>query len=220
MDSSRSESRAFSFAVSAMLTSAVLATAPDPTFVAAAAGPQPAAIMGMIEGARSAGFAGMKDMPAPAAVAAPAAAESKTASGKNASETVPTLTPAQLQKIRAYGLSPRGKQMGLRGDLAQALGVGPGGPSVYFPGMGASDSDVHLKWTIWILPNSSGYVIGRLDEQSGVTRFFRMDMDMKLVVGIYVKNATDASITYTPAEAAPLFAHDLTEWVDIADAIP
>lgn len=211
MDLSRTQGKLFSFAVSAMMTSAVLATAPNSSLLSAAAGPNPAAIAAMLDGARSAGFAGMKDVPAPAAVATPAAAS------KPAAQAQPALTPTQIQKLRKLATGPDGHMGHLRPAISSALGVGPADRDSIFPSYTVNDDQVNVDYQIYILPDESGYVIGRNDHQS--VRIFRLDARLNVIGAVTVKTTTDAPVAIPPADATRLSAIDLTTWGQIADQL-
>ena len=211
MDFSRAQDRLLSFAASAMLTSAVLATAPQTGLVTAASGPQPAQVMAAIEGARSAGFAGIKDTPAPAAVAAPAAVPAKSVSAK---EAFP-ITEAQIQKLRKLATGSDGHPDTLVEPVSQALGLGP---AKVYPTFSAEDPDTKIFVQIFVLPGSNGYVIGRRVGR-GAIRYFRVDPGMKLISGVSQVDYKAPPVALTTEEATPLWKEDVTTWAGIADSL-
>ena len=116
MEFSRTQHRLFSFAVSAMLTSAFLATAPDST-VKAAAGPEPQAMIHSLAGLRNAGFQGMGGVALPP----PAVAPQMSAQPVTAPDAV-GLTAVQLQKLDGY-MPKFGLNITLVKVVSDALGV-------------------------------------------------------------------------------------------------
>jgi len=210
MDSIRTQGKFLSFAVSAMLTSTFLATAPNPGIVSAAAGPQPAAIAALLDGARAAGFAGMKDVPAPAAVAAPEPAANKPA----AIAAAPALTPLQIQKLRNLATGPNGHLGHLRPAISSALGVGPNDRDSIFPSFTATDDQKPLSYQIMLLPDS-GYIVGR--NENGTVLIFRLDANLRLLGAVTVKSITDTPTAIPSSDAERLLALDLVTWGQIAD---
>jgi hypothetical protein len=116
MDFSRSHRRLFSLASSLMVTASVLATAPAP-FVAAAAGPQPAALTGAMNGLKALGWAGAKDLAVPAPAASP---DATTPAPQPAAK--PHLTDAQFG-ILAKAMAKYGHKVTLYTDITGPLGI-------------------------------------------------------------------------------------------------
>ncbi len=213
MHASRTQGRLISFAVSAMLTSAVLATAPDIGIVTAATVQPPTAVLSMIDGARSGVFAGSKDVPDAAAVASPSAilAVKHTATAETG------LTPAQLAKLRKLALGPDGHEGNLRVSIAKALALTTADQPVFLRSFSADDPDTKVTFQILLLPNNSGYVIVRGDEQT--VRAFRLDADLHLVGAVTGPAHIDTVTPIPTAEAKKLCDADKTTMGEIADAL-
>src|SRR5579859_5471622 len=206
MDLTRAHSRLLSLAASAMLTSAVLRTAPTSAPIAAAAAPS-APLLRALEGARADGWSGVEELPPPPAVAVPAAA----------AQSRPQLTPSQVQKLRKLATGRDGHVGHLRSAISSALGVGPADRDSLFPSYGVRDDESKVGYQIYLLPQESGYVIGR--NENGGVRLFRLDADLKMLGAVSVRSFTDAPASIPAAEAARLCALDLTTWAQIADQL-
>lgn len=213
MESSRTVEKLFSFAVSSMLTSAVLATAPNPTVVTAAAGLQPSTVMSMIEGARSAGFAGLKDAPAPATIMSPA----DTVNVKPVAATQTGLTPTQIAKLRKLAIGPDGHDGPIRASLAKGLGLTTGNEVVVLRSFSATDPDTKITFQIFLLPNNAGYVIGRSDTVT--VRFFKLDAALNLQAAVTGPTTADTATPIPAPDAQKLCDADKATMGEIADAL-
>jgi hypothetical protein len=213
MDSSRTQDRLFSFVISAMLTSAVLATAPSTGIITAAAGPQSPAIMSMIDGMRSAGFSALKDAPMPSSVASP----SSTVAVKATASAQPGLTPAQVAKLRKLALGPEGNDGEIRASVAKALGLNNGDRAASLRSFSAEDSDTKILVQIYLLPNNAGYIIARSDGKT--VRLFKLDAALNMTIAVSVP-VNDNTVSPIPApDAQKLCDADKATMGQIADAL-
>jgi hypothetical protein len=124
MDPRRTSSTLMSLTVSAMLTSAVLATAPG-AYTAAAAGPQPRALLNALAGLRAAAWPGAQafSLPKPpAAVPADAIVPTPTQASKPDSRI---LSPSEMVTMMQLDVQ-YGKQIALTPSLTETLGLTTG----------------------------------------------------------------------------------------------
>ena len=194
-----------SFAVSAMLTSAFLAPAPNGTSTAAS-GPQPQAIMNALNGLRASGWAGTQDIPAPNAVAAPQAAASASA----VSAPEPILTAAQ-QKALVTLMATYGHDIALNSGITAALGITKGNDVLTLRQLGVN---AHPFGHIYIPLPDGGFML--IFNNRVAPASYRLDANLKLIAAVS-KNGNEAPVVIPVPDAERSVHTELTFWADVAD---
>ncbi|MDP3543043.1 MAG: hypothetical protein Q8T11_11315 [Elusimicrobiota bacterium] len=203
---SSTHERLLSFAFSAMLTSAFLATAPE-GMMTASAGPNIQAIFTQIQ---VSGFPGAASLSKPASVTIPASA----AVDAPATQPAPPLSMEQLQKIRR-NLEERNKRFTVDPTVSYLLGLTKKGDSLILLGRALKDSQ-GVTHSIYLLEGNKGYIVTlTMEDKSGV--ICRVDKDLKLMTAVK-KPADGSGFQVLPLpEAAKTLHAELSTWAIIAD---
>lgn len=197
MDFARSQNRLISFAVSAMLTSAFLSTAPS-SFITAGAGPQPMAILNAI---RAEGWHGAQGVELPTPAAEPASA------APLASVPAKPLSEEQLQKICKW-IADHGSVSTDIKKLTDALGLTKNDEKLTLPGMSTHDAE-NVIYIIQILNDGKGYVVADVNHE--LFHVYWVDKNLDLVSAVsMIKGQTPAAMPIKDAAAG--INHDLAFW--------
>lgn len=202
---SRTHEHLRSFALSAMLTSAVLATAPE-GLIAASAGPNMQAVFAHIQGS---GFPGTAAMPSPAAVNTPHSVAVNTA--------VQPAAPISEQQLRIINkdLEARNKYATLSPEQAGPLGLTKNGEplTLLFRATHATDG---IRHAFFRLDGNAGYIVGQRTEK-GMT-LCRVDAKLNLVLAVTYPAGQPGVHVVTPLpEAAKILHYELSAWAGFAD---
>lgn len=207
MDFNRAHDRLISFAVSAMITTSFLATAPVPGAMTAAAGPQPAAVMNALEGLRAAGWEGLQN----AALPTPAVAPKNTPSAPTAAENF-TLTDIQIQKLLKLTID-HGHDITIDQSVTAALGLTG-------PGESLTVRQVHvitnpqLGHAFQKAMKDDGYLFGTVYPDS--FRVYRTNANQELM-GAVEKHPNQVPVVIPVADAQQQLQVELAYWGTIAD---
>lgn len=205
---SSTHERLISFAYSAMLTSAFLATAPAGIIVAGA-GPNIQAIFMQMQ---ASGFPGAASLSMPASVTGPSSA----AVNVPAAQTVAPLSMEQLQRIRK-NLEERNKRFEVDLTATYLLGLTKKGDSLTLLTRALKDRQ-GVTHSIYMLDGNSGYlVVLTMADKSGV--ICRVDKDLNLLAAVKKpSNGSDFHVLPLP-EAATILRAELSTWAVIADTV-
>jgi hypothetical protein len=190
-----------SFAVSAMLTSAFLASAPN-GMIAAGAGPQPQSIMNALNGLHASGWTGTQDLMAPSDVAMPQSAAAVPA----ASAPAVTLTPERKVKL-AKLMETYGVTMELNAAVTLALGLTHGNEVLTLRELGSRKTHFYTP-----LPDG-GLLLIYLAPQA---HDYRVDANLNLIGGV-IKDIDVAPIIIPTEEAERNVQIELEYWAALAD---
>lgn len=207
MDLRRMHDTLTSFAVSAMLTSAVLSTAPG-AFVAAAGGPQPQALVDALSAMRAAGWSGTAALSAPEPVAAPLATNAPKNIAKIAPTSSPLLSPGQLQKLLQLDVQ-YGNDTPLFKKVTIALGLTTGDQVLTVHEMGYVEDDPKApKHYFAPLPHGEFlFFRSTAVDASG----FRLDKDLNIIAAIV--NPDNQPVVAMPiAQAQQMLREELQVW--------
>lgn len=184
-----------SLAVSAMITSAFLATAPAP-IVTAAAGPQPAAILGAVQALKSEGWHGMQAVEIPSAVSVPAPALAPAAHPPIA--PAQSLSDDQLKKLLVDTVA-NGSDAVVKAPIAGPLGIGPAGQAVkvHADAFGGIGTETHAFAAI---PAQTGYVLWHRMPDGNRVDYYRLDDKLALVDAVTLTAQGVAHVSPTDAQ--------------------
>lgn len=207
MDFSRAHDRLISFAVSAMITTSFLATAPAPDAITAAAGPQPAAVMNALEGLRAAGWSGLQNAALPAPALVPQTAPSAPAAAVNS-----VLSDIQLQKLLKLTVD-HGHDTQFDKIISDTLGITSGEETVIVRQVTIKVPPAFRR-AFQKIPTDGGYVFvyGTITDYAA----YRTNANQEFVAAA-VKNANQAPVAIPLAEAQQQFNVELAYWGTIAD---
>ena len=178
-----------------MLTSAVLATAPNPAFISAQAGIQPTKV---IEYARDMGLIDQAKVMEVAAVATPTASPAP-----QAVKWQPQITQKQIRLLIELSHSSRGFIMSIHPAVARIHGLARNPASGGFDFLAFSagpENNVNLSLSFIELPNGAGYIFGRTDAQGA--RSFRLSNDLSLLTSAYVEGTDSDRVRPIPSPKA------------------
>jgi len=207
MDFSRAHDRLISFAVSAMITTSFLATAPNPNAVSAAAGPQPAAVMNALEGLRAAGWAGIQN----AALPAPALVPQTTPSAPAAAEN-PPLSIIQIQKLLKLTID-HGHDIALDKYVTAALGLTAPGETLTLPQVSIAVNPQLIR-SFEKITSDGGYLFGAGTAAS--YKAYRTNANLELIAAVQ-KNTDQAPVAVPIAEAQQQLMIEIAYWGMVAD---
>jgi len=207
MDLRLNHEKLVSFAVSAMLTASFLATAPG-NVVTAAAGPQPAALLGAYEGLKASGFQGLKEAYEPATAAAP---RSAVATPVSFSRTV--LTETEVQKL-AKLMAAHGADMPVNAAVTVALGLTAPGETMTLRQLGVTFPNDSLIHTYNPLPNDKGTLFYVVSPASARTYYANAKQEL---VGAVDKKTGEAPVIIAAAVAQKELDAELAYWAALAD---
>jgi hypothetical protein len=194
-----------SLAVSAMLTSAFLAPAPN-GISAAAAGPQPQIIMNALSGLRASGWAGTQEIIDPAAVGAP-----QSAASASADSTPKSILTAEQQKKLTTLMASFGHDVTLMQIITHALGLTKGSETLTPRQLSVNGHpDIHTY-----IPLSDG---GFLIMLAGIDTAwsYRLDAGFTLIAAVS-KNTGQAPTVFPIPDAERNVQTEIIYWAGVAD---
>lgn len=211
MDPRRPSPTLMSFAVSAMLTSALLATAPGGAYTAAATGPQPRALINAFEGLRAAAWSGTQSvsLPTPPAAIPTAAIESSAAPASASPALDPLkLSPAEM-RTQLQILAQHGNHVSITPTVTQALGLTAGSQTLWVDevsyGFPLTPSENGFTHSFATLPDG-GYLFFRVKTNSNnislFGKFLRLDRNQNLIAAYsWVQGGSTTRLSWSEAEA-------------------
>lgn len=203
---SSTHQRLISFAFSAMLTSAFLATAPE-GMIAAGAGPNIQAIFTQMQ---TSGFPGATSLSMPASVTIPTSA----AANVPAAQPAAPLSNEQLQKIRR-DVEERNKRFAVDPTATHLLGLTKKGDSLTLLARALKDRQ-GVTHSFYLLDGNAGYLVVRSTHE-GIACL--VDKNLNLLAAVK-KPADGSGFNVLPLpEAAPILHAELLEWAKIADQV-
>lgn len=199
-----------SLAISLMLTSAFLSTAPEGIIPAAAGPTAPSqAIARALDRLQASGWHGAAELPAPASASIPTSA----AANDDATQLPPPITEAQLQKVLAI-LAQRGLENNLKAKYAVPLRLSKNGEKVRIRQLGIEDENA-IQYAIALLKDGRGYVLDK-GPRVGNRVGFHLDANFKVVTAISITSA-DEITTLSAAEAEARLREVLATWAEYSD---
>jgi hypothetical protein len=206
MKSRRIQDRLLSLVVSAMLTSAVLMTAPTGT-IDAAVGPQPQALVNALNELHSGGWAGLQNVSVPTPVSAPMYAP---AAAPAAMET--PLSAKELSQLRSYSAT-YGIDIAIDKSVTDALGLTSGARILTIRELGTDQPD-RSKKIISFLPKDGNILIG-LDTVGG-SYVYILGPDIKLIAAVFKKSGRPP-VVIPISQAQAGVQTELAYWAKIGD---
>lgn len=209
MDFSRAHDRLISFAVSAMITTSFLATAPAPApdAITAAAGPQPAAVMNALEGLRAAGWSGLQNAALPAPALVPKTAPSAPAAAVN-----PPLSDIQIQKLLKLTID-HGHDIDIDVSVTAALGLTAPGEILNVRQVSITVNP-QLHRAFQKIMSDGGYLFGAGSPDS--FRAYRTNAKQELIAAVE-KNSNQAPVVVPIVEAQQQLKVEAAYWGMVAD---
>ena len=207
MDLSRKHEKLISFAVSAMISSAFLSTAPGPVMTAAA-GPQPQAVLQAVQALHSAGFQGTANMALPSPAAAPIAVSF------NPTSTGPILTDAHLKKYDGW-LVQYGVDIALGKPATDALGLTTGPQTLTVRELVLGTKAPLAKHAMARNPERGGFIFIRVTPDG--SRCYVANDKQELVGAVFVSVDGGGPVTLAAADAQKQLNEELTFWAKSAD---
>lgn len=206
-----------SFAVSAMLTSALLVTAPGGAYTSAAAGPRPQALVNALAGLRAAAWPGTQSVSIPRLPAAvPAAAVAPSVARVPAPDPM-KLSPAEMRRQIAL-LAQHGSYVDFSAEITRTLGLTSGNQVLHIDEMAyhfsKSPSEKGFTHYFATLPNG-GYLLARAKvDRNGkylLREVFWIDGGQNLVSAYrWIKN--DPPVRISDVEAASRLRYEIRAW--------
>lgn len=202
MYSNHWHSRTFSFAISAMLTSAVLATAPNPSLITAGAVDLPELLIKV-------GYTG--PVPPTSPIPEPTAVPVKLPA-----QTPPLITPVQIETLREAIFGPNGGPGEVTVELLRIHSVSDASQDTKLPSFSIVMKKTGDEYQISLLPKSLGYLISRKSSQE--LRVFRLGQDFSFVSASKGVDAAHPRLI-SRSEADPMYIQDLRTWAVVADKL-
>jgi hypothetical protein len=207
MDLRLTHERLVSFAASAMITASFFATAPG-VAVTAASGPQPAAILGALEGLRASGWQGLKESYEPTVPASPR----PTAASFTPAEKMP-LSDTEIQKLSKL-LAEHGADAPLSSAVTTALGLTRPGESLTLRQLHVYFDNKTRAHAYHLLPNDGGYLILAVSPTDA--RSYRANIKQELIAAVDTFTG-QAPVVIPVADAQKELAAEFAYWAGIAD---
>jgi hypothetical protein len=201
MEFSRNHHRLFSIAVSAMLTSAFLATAPGTT-ISAAAAPQPQALMQAFDGLRNAGFKGLSNVALPPPTTAPTFSTPVPVDPAGAG-----LTDNQLKKLD--GFMPKfGLDVTLVKMVSDALGITHGAETLTIRELAIGDAPNPKHAFSRIASGGYLYILAT----SADARSYYIDTNQSLIAAVVVPANSTTPVAIPVALAQTQLKDEFAFW--------
>ena len=207
MDFSRTHEKLVSFAVSAMISSAFLSTAPGPVMTAAA-GPQPQAVLQAVQALHAAGFQGTANMALPSPAAAPIAVSF------NPTATGPILTDAHLKKYDAWFVQ-FGIDTVLGKPITDALGLTAGPQTLKVRELAIDTKTPLAKHGMARIPERGGFIFIRVTPDG--SRSYAANDKQELVSAVFSSANGGEPVVLAVADAQKQLVDELTFWAKSAD---
>ena len=207
MDFSRMHEKLVSFAVSAMISSAFLSTAPGPVMTAAAGLP-PQAVLQAVQALHSAGFQGTANMALPSPAAAPLAVSF------NPTTTGPILTDAHLKKYDGW-FTQYGVDITLVKPATDALGLTAGPQTLKVRELVLDTKAPLAKHAMARIPERGGLIFIRVTPDG--SRSYVANDKQELVSAIFMSVDGGGPVVLAAADAQKQLVDELTFWAKSAD---
>lgn len=199
-----------SFAISLMLTSAFLSTAPEGIIPAAAGPAAPGqAIARALDGLQASGWHGAAELTAQVPASIPASA----AANNDATPLPPTITEAQLKKVLDI-LAQKGTEGSLKTKYAVPLRLSKNGEKVRARQL-AFVYENAIQYGLSLLKDGRGYVLDK-GPRGGNRVGLHLDANFKVITAIEVTSA-DEITTLSAAEAEARLREILAIWAEYSD---
>lgn len=212
MDFNRIHNYCASLAVSAMLTSAFLATAPE-GFMAAAAGPMGAtqALQSAMSGLRANDWHGTRGLTVPTVVATAQTTEIPTPPPPAAAP----LTKGQIQTLNRI-LDSKNKDYVMFTAYSRLLGLTKGDETVDVRAMSAKDAN-NIRHNFGRILNGTGYILTR-EQSTDEMHMYWVSPDFKLIAAIDKSKANGLTVLAAPVAELEI-KEDLVNWAKLADKL-
>ena len=205
MDMNRTHEALMSLAVSAMLTSAFLASAPSGTNLASA-GPQSQAIMNALSSLRASDWAGAQEITVPTAVT-----ELQSADPAHAASASKTILTADQQKILLNLRDAHGHDVALSSAVTAALGISKGAEVLTLRQL---TINAHPNLHVYIPLPDGGFMLSFVDDVAASS--YRLDANFKLLAAVSKKTG-EAPIVIPMPDAERNAQTELAYWAAVAD---
>ena len=206
MNSSRMHNHLISFVVSAMITSAFLATAPD-GLISAGAGPQMSTILAQVRGA---GWHGTSAHMTPISVAEP-----HTTAVNMPVKPASPLSKEQLEKI-LKNLEERNKQTSISSEISEILGLTKNGEVLTIQARAFKDSQ-GVMHGFFRLNGNDGYLMSQRTEAKAT--IFHLDPNLKPITAISNMPGQPKMSMIPLPEVEGTLNTELRYWANIADTL-
>lgn len=213
MDNNRpTNDRLISFAISMMLTSAFLSTAPE-GIISASAGPAAPgqAITNALNGLQASGWHGASELAIPVPVNMPLSATT----GKKETPLPAPITEAQLRKV-LIDLSRTGAEVAINPLYATHLGLSKDGNYVQIRQLALEDDNA-IQYGFALLKDGSGYYLDK-GPRGGNRVAFHLDENMRIVTAIAINSAKEVTPLPLP-DAESKLREVLATWAEYADTL-
>lgn len=199
-----------SFAISIMLTSAFLSTAPE-GMISAGAGPTAPgqAISDVLNGLRNSGWHGAADL----SVTTPASIPVSAAAYGDTTPPSAPITEVQLRKVLNI-MTQSGTEASLIPSVAKSLGLGKNGEKVRIRQLAISD-DKAIQYGFALLKDGSGYILDK-GPRIGNRINIHLDENLKIVSAAVINSAGEFA-RLSPAEAEARLREVLATWAEYAE---
>ena len=209
-DNRPANNRLISFTISAMLTSAFLATAPE-GIVSAAAGPTAPsqAMTNVLNGLQASGWHDVAGLTATTPASVPV---SVAAHGEPTPPQSP-ITGAQLLKVFNI-LMQTGTEASLVQRIAESLGLSKNGKQVLMRQLAIEDDNA-VQYGFALLKDGRGYMLDK-GPRDGNRIAFHLNGNLKIITAIAESSAREITIL-SPADAEARLREVMAVWAEYAD---